>query len=106
MISKGKDGVVKKGSGHILGHVVGTVGERGSSSGHDLQERIHVLSPVIVVLGVGVRHLEVSCQDVTLLLQTDNILLDTTEEEATELPEEHDGVVGAFAFGAGTNEAE
>lgn len=64
--------------------IVGTVSERGGRSSHDLKEGVGVLSTVVVVLASSVNLLNVSGEEILMLLLVNNILLDTTKSEVLD----------------------
>lgn len=72
----------------ILGHVVGSMTERRRGCSHDLQKRVHVLGPVVVVFGMSVDGFNVPRQDVAFLLKTDNVLVHAMEHDTLEVPEQ------------------
>lgn len=71
-----------------VGNIIGSVGERSSSGGHDLEEAVHVLGFVVVVGSMGVELLDVTGEDILAVLHVDDILIDTAEESVLDIPEE------------------
>ena len=76
------------------------MGERGGTGGQDLEERVEVLSAVVIVLGVRVHLLKVAREPALLVLHADDVLVHAAEEEPLEAPEQ-DGTVVPRAVGPG-----
>lgn len=87
-----------------VGDIVGTVSERGGTSGHDLHKGVQVFGAVVVVRDVGVDLVEVAGQDALLLLHVDDVLVNTLEEDKLEVPEDH-GARVPRTLRLGTNDA-
>ena len=80
-----------------VGYIVGTVGERGGRGSHDLEKRVGVLSAVVVVLASSVDLLNITREEVLVLLLINDILLNTAQGEVLgPVPHDSGGVPGTW----------
>lgn len=87
-----------------VGDIVSTVGERGGTGSHDLDEGVEVLGLVVVVRDVGVDSSKIASEDGLILgLHVDDVLVDTAEEEPLDKPEHDLGLV-PLTLGPGADE--